>query len=680
MRMTSWVVANAIVPAAEWLSFGGIRGMSLLCKRILLAAFAIPFLWPSDSVGLVIYRIGTPFTVTEKDSLSGAGIDYREISWSSAHLLSDLDQDSLNIGTLRPNFFGADVNLAASTLDRGGVVRVFLFASENTTIGNVLIDEDPNTIYTWEAIDPDQFANSSFGWNKEKEPETITIDLGGEFLIKEVRFRPLASHPEHYLDEFRIGVGDEYKIRSRGAGLGSIFFDPIFERVENDEPDVQAFLNPPVVTRLIQLQVPRVTPKELCIAEFEVYGGGFTSHSIYESDVIEMEDVASWGQITWSGVRDDEAQVEIRSRAGVDPHPEVFWQARPEQQDSVQYLRGGGDLSFTGYKAAYAKLSEFLKPVEQEDWMSPDTENWSYWSSAYAFDYPDADIVSPGPRKYFQIKADFFSTLEDGGKIDYIEFKASVPPAVHRLVGEISPTVCAIGVPTQFTYYIRPTIRGGDNSFDQVEITTPSTVVSVDSVRLDGIDTDFSWTYLKDSLGFDVKLPQKLGTEESGALLEVVFTVSVLREVGTMFSGKVSDANDPHEVRQPVIAGNAADEIEGDQLLVTTALSNSLLLFPQVRPSSFTPNGDGINDVVELSYKLLRLTSPVPVAIEISDLSGKRVRKLYTGRDALGEYVHYWDGRDDVGDVVLPGLYLYKFVVELQAERETHSGIVAVAY
>ena len=164
------------------------------------------------------------------------------------------------------------------------------------------------------------------------------------------------------------------------------------------------------------------------------------------------------------------------------------------------------------------------------------------------------------------------------------------------------------------------------------------------------------------------------------ALLEVVFTVSVLREVGTLFSGKVSDVNDPHEVRQPVIAGNAADEIEGDQLLVTTALSKSLLLFPQVRPSSFTPNGDGINDAVELSYKLLRLTSPVPVAIEIFDLSGKRVRELYAGSDALGEYVHYWDGRDDVGDVVLPGLYFYKFIVELQAERETHSGIVAVAY
>ena len=45
-----------------------------------------------------------------------------------------------------------------------------------------------------------------------------------------------------------------------------------------------------------------------------------------------------------------------------------------------------------------------------------------------------------------------------------------------------------------------------------------------------------------------------------------------------------------------------ADEIEGDQLLVTTALSNSLLLFPQVRPSSFTPNGDGINEGFNIVY------------------------------------------------------------------------------
>ena len=261
---------------------------------VLLFLIALAFS-PRDATSVIVYRIGTPFETAEKDSLRELGIDFREISWAASHLESELQLDSLSAGILQPIFFGADVNIAATTLDRGGVVRVFLFASENTTIGNVLIDEDPNTAYTWDAIDADQFANSSFGWNKEKEPETITIDLGGEFLIKEVRFRPLASHPEHYLDEFRIGVGDEYKIRSRGAGLGSIFFDPIFELVENDEPDVQAFLNPPVVTRLIQLQVPRVTPKELGIAEFEVFGGGFSNHAAYESDVIErLPPVSTW--------------------------------------------------------------------------------------------------------------------------------------------------------------------------------------------------------------------------------------------------------------------------------------------------------------------------------------------------------------------------------------------------
>ena len=647
---------------------------------MLLLVFVAFALCSSDASGLVIYRIGTPFSAPERDSLESTGIDFREIGWSASQLENDLALDSLHAGSLQPHFFGADVNIAGSALSRGGWVRVFLFASENANVGQVLIDGDPTTSYTWDAIDPDQFANTTFGWAREKQPETVTLDLGGEFLVKEVRFRPLESRLDHYVEEFRIGVSEEYRTTSRGAGIGSAFFDPILEISENDDPEVSAFLDPPVVTRFMQLQIPRVTPKELGIAEFEVYGGGFVSHAAYESDIIEMEDLASWGEITWSGKRAAGAKVEIRTRSGTDPQSEVFWQTRPEQQDIVRYLEGGGDLSMTEYRRQYGRLAEFLKPAEPEDWASPDTENWSFWSSAYEFENPGTDILSPGPRKYFQVRADFHSTLEDGGEIDFIEFKASVPPAVRRLVGEIYPADTVVGETTHFTYYIRPTIRSGDSSFDGVAISTPSGVVSVDSLRLDGLDWDFTWTRRADGMGFEVLLPRKLEPADSGALVEVVFGAPVFREVGTLFAARVFDTSNLNEVRQPVIPGNAADEIESDRLSVTTSLSRYLVFKPRIWPNPFTPNGDGVNDLLNISYKLLRLTSAVPVSIEIFDLSGSLVRSLYSGNDMLGEYSHTWDGKDNRSDLVPPGLYLYRIVAEMQSEWETNSGVVSVAY
>ena len=405
------------------------------------------------------------------------------------------------------------------------------------------------------------------------------------------------------------------------------------------------------------------------------------SQAAYESEIIELQDVASLGEIRWSGRQAPSTRVDIRTRTGTDPHPDIFWEARPEQQDSVKFLQGGGDLSLTEYKRQYSRLSDFLKPQLPQDQASPDMEHWSSWSSPYPFEHPGVDLVSRGPRKYFQIKADFSSTFEAGGKIDHIEFKVSAPPAVHRLVGEIHPVETQVGAATQFTYHIRPTVRSGDSSFDGVEITAPSGVVSVDSLRLDGIDLeDFTRKIHRDGRGFEVLLHRRLEPTDSGTLVEVVFTAPVLREVGTVFDGKVFDTSSPSEVRQRIIPGNATDEIESDRLTVTTSLSSALMFSLEVSPNPFTPNGDGVNDVVSMSYKLLRVTAAVAVSIEIYDLSGQLVKRLYEGENPLGEYAHTWDGTDNSNRLVPPGLYMYRIAADLQSERESNNGILSVAY
>ena len=149
-------------------------------------------------------------------------------------------------------------------------------------------------------------------------------------------------------------------------------------------------------------------------------------------------------------------------------------------------------------------------------------------------------------------------------------------------------------------------------------------------------------------------------------------------DIRTLFEGRVFDTTRPHEVRQRVIPGNAADEIESERISVTTSLSRSLVFSPEASPNPFTPNGDGINDVANISYKLLRVTSAVPVSIEVFDLAGRLVSRVYAENSPIGEYSHPWDGLDDSNELVPPGLYVYRIVADLQSRRETHSGTLAV--
>ena len=645
--------------------------------------------------GVTIYRIGQPFSEAERDSLEGIGIELRELGWSENSQLEDaLDPDSLQVGILQPNFIGGDDDIAASMLSRGGWVVAQRRAGKGTfdqTEANALVDQDPNTGYSWPAQTQAFLDLRASCCNDPFAALHVNFNLGGRFHIREVRFRTLPDSTGHFLERFVFGAGDEVIPCCNWTGE----LAPVVEVKDNTEPDVSLKLDPPVTTNFVQLLILRETPKEIGLAAFELYGGGYAKQASYESDVIELDDIASLGEIRWSGRQDPRARVAIRTRAGADPHPVIFWEVRHEQHDVVRFLLGGGDLSMTEYKSQYDRLPNSDKPDPEPpkelggyvggvrgDPITPDTEHWSFYSRPYGFGNPGVPIVSPGPRKFVQIRVDFASTtVAEGGKLDYIEFKASVPPLVHRLVGEIHPIQTRVGEATQFTYYLSPTIRSGERSFDGVEIATPSGVVSVDSLRIAGVDQeDFSSTIHEDSLGFEVLLPSRLDSTQTGALVEVVFTAPVLREVGTEFAGRVFDTTRPHEVRQRVVPGNATDEIEGDRLSVRTALSESLVFSPRISPNPFTPNGDGVNEAANISYKLLRLTSAVPVSLEIYDLSGRQVRRVYEGEDPVGEYSHAWDGRDDSDELVPPGLYLYRLVVDVQSGKETNSGVVAVAY
>ena len=83
----------------------------------------------------------------------------------------------------------------------------------------------------------------------------------------------------------------------------------------------------------------------------------------------------------------------------------------------------------------------------------------------------------------------------------------------------------------------------------------------------------------------------------------------------------------------------------------------------------FTPNGDGINDTVNISYE-----NPIGIRVtgKIFDLNGRFTANMAEGSM---ENTLKWDGKDSDGSHAPKGIYIY----QLDVEGKVVNGTVVVA-
>ena len=99
----------------------------------------------------------------------------------------------------------------------------------------------------------------------------------------------------------------------------------------------------------------------------------------------------------------------------------------------------------------------------------------------------------------------------------------------------------------------------------------------------------------------------------------------------------------------------------------------------QVEPNPFTPNDDGVNDVLGIAYDVLRVVENVPVSVEIFDLSGRIIRN-WTAMRKVAAVEETWDGRDNSGKMAVPGLYVIKVSADTDERDFAATRFVALAY
>ena len=616
--------------------------------------------------------------------------------WRIAGRSADLDLDATP-GWIQPRRIPPNTNLCRALTDRGQVSASWRM----TPVGRVHV------------VDGDITTGFLYTTRKEGLPRTGTlfVDLKGAFRVNRVRIRAAREDavvsvstvaevhkfwkeddPHFQLERLTVSVNDGDPGSVDGEGnplLTPIWTGMVDSRstvrelvgvrlpgakaavyVHTDVPGVEIEF-PTQIARYIGLTFSNVDVFD--IGEIEVYGeDNFVPSASFESGVIDFGDLADWGEIRWEFEDAPDTKITVRTRSGNDEDPHVYWRwiglGMSRRKTNVD--RDDRPLTREMYEAL---------PEEEQAGTTTDLQEWSPWSAPYDLEAGrlGVPIMSPAPRRCLQFRIDFVNTAVAAGKVDFVSFEYSSPPAAHELLAEITPAYVEPARHTTFVYSIRPTILGDDVGFDALEILTPVPVDRIRTVRMDGTDIPFTHELLTDPMRFVVHF-RRFDVRDSWGLLEVVFDSVVLR-YGTEFVGRVFDSTTDH-VGQQVVSGDVREEFEGDGIWVEIKLETPLIESVEISPNPFTPNGDGINDEATISYALLKLTDVAKVTIDLYDLYGRFVRRLYEGEDSEGLYAHQWDGRGEEGDTVSPGIYAYRIQVQADAGRQGRMGTVTVAY
>lgn len=398
------------------------------------------------------------------------------------------------------------------------------------------------------------------------------------------------------------------------------------------------------------------------IREIQLYGRGFLPQVSLTSGLIELgQNSRILSTITWEAETPPGTQVQIRTRTGDQLNQEIHY-----------FTKTGLEVS----AEKYHKLLSFQRG-DSLTAVIPG-EDWSHWSQFYQT--PGELITSPSPRRYAMIQATLLSDDPDQAALLHNLSIHLDNPLASQLLGEIAPQrIQQNGQVDTLTLFLRPIFQAGNRGFDQVLVEfPPGAEVELVDVAV-GPESDLAGgkgrVYARDDLewrgnGSDslwVRLPERV---QKGQELVALHFASVLYLGRNAFVTSVGLGEGEGQIWQRVDEGDATSLGEGREMTVAAPFAGGLLSEVEVSPNPFTPNGDGINDVVEFTFQVFRVQVQKSLALEVYGLDGRLVQRLEKPvAHAAGRQQLVWDGRDDDRRLLPPGLYICRIGLDVDAEN-----------
>ncbi|MDE2813042.1 MAG: gliding motility-associated C-terminal domain-containing protein [Gemmatimonadota bacterium] len=168
-----------------------------------------------------------------------------------------------------------------------------------------------------------------------------------------------------------------------------------------------------------------------------------------------------------------------------------------------------------------------------------------------------------------------------------------------------------------------------------------------------------------------VRLPEVVRGPESQVVLRFS---SVFYLASNVFLVSVGLGEEEEMVWQRVDA-----TASGEGLTVLTPVAGGLVGDLEVVANPFTPNGDGINDAVKFVFPVFKMPGQTSLVLAVYGLDGVLVhRSKQSVTHAAGVHEVSWDGRDQGGVLLPPGLYICRVGPEVEAESIGESTVATV--
>jgi len=436
------------------------------------------------------------------------------------------------------------------------------------------------------------------------------------------------------LDKFRweeVGVIHEIGVSNKGDGgfdYGQIDFPDSWGRYVRYKV-IESRINPPKV------------------AEFMVGAVGYAYDGVYESEWIDFgtpNTVKNFYQVAWDGTVREGTSIGIQTKTA--------------------YVNDAGNTVESAWSRIYTARSFAPESPEPATMIM------------YKVTMSTQDI------EYTPVLSDITFSFSDQDQ------------PVSTVGGYIFPNEAPMGEDTSFVYTLSYELEPGEN-IKHLQLAMPGYAVVDDVLSSDTNATltetanDITVTSGPDSLYITFA---NAITDTGGAgsdSLYVSFDTQLLKNIhmfdGFVFNDTMNDGAGGVKVWE--------NKDLGSKTVRTSSILSGLLSETKVVPTVFTPNDDGINDFTVIEFTLTKIRTDLK--IKIYDTRGSLVTMVYDDvldpgqwfvKDKLNNIAlaqrmpGYWDGRDEDGDLVPPGVYLYQVVADTDDGEKVESGTVVVGY
>ncbi len=544
-------------------------------------------------------------------------------------------------------------NISIGTIGRGGSVIDGLTARSNENI----LDADMNTS---NSILPVGFEGRVRTW--EEQGTWFYVDLGAVFWLDELFLYVLrqregtvgtvAGAPR----AFNFLYSDGTRAIRSGLPIPESFdFTPLI--VQPDPTPVRYFRYVFAPRRVRYLfwhaHIPQGWGSRW--TEMMLYSPGYPAEVVLRSPFIDLGALA----------RDERPKVINR----------LQWDADLPAGTRLQMRSRSGNSQ----RAVYAFYNKIGEEVTENKWLSlpkvlrgaVDTtivvgEDWDEWSEDYTTS--GEAFKSQNPRRFIQLEmrlqTDDPSVAPQINALT-IEYEETL---LQGAAGSVAPRSTTANTDTRFTYALWPRADREDAGFNRMRFALPAFARDVE-VRVGGASVTPTQLHVSaDSLHID--LPQPVRDDS----VEVEFTTRITRN-GTVIALELGSTEHPGLWQSVEAAARRANIVMLPDVIGNRTLIDAL----EISSPLLTPNGDGINDEVDIRFVTLNVDGAVP-HVDLFDLRGKRWARLAAASTEGSHYVFTFAGRDETGRLLPPGLYLYRIDLGADTGRDTALRRLSIAY